>query len=255
LNDTEWMPLILRLCFFIMSIIKMTFDTKIAKELGTDSAIVFSNIEYWVGINKANRQNFFDGKFWTYNSAKAFTELFDYLSESQIKTCLSKLEKANYIEIGNYNKSSYDRTKWYSVVDKSSIGDFSLMDNSEFANGLEQNRQPIPYNKPNDKPNKEKDSDSKIDFIKLLEFYNTIYNRKLRVFPDKAKKNFTDRIKEGYLKEDIVRVFKNVKASQWHIDRNMEVATPEFLGRSMTFQMFASKEPEKEKPKDGHRNF
>jgi len=94
-----------------------------------------------------------------------------------------------------------------------------------------------------------------IDFDKLRIFFNEMFGRKARVFSTVTKNNFKGRIKEGYLKEDIVRVFKNVKASDWHKNINYDAVSPEFLSRSKTFENYASKEPEKEKPKDGHRNF
>lgn len=236
-----------------MAVIKMNFDTDIAKEVGTDAAIIFSNIEFWVGTNKANKQNFFDGKYWMYNSTKAFSELFDYLSESQIKTCLSKLEKSNYIEYGNYNKSSYDRTKWYAIVDKSTISEISPMEQTEMSNGLDENRQTIPNNKTDNKTNKDI-----INFDKLIVYYNSVYNRKVRIVPADVKKAFNLRIKEGYLKEDIVKVIDNCFNDQHHIDTNYNYATLEFLSRPKIFARYAAmehKKPTKETKQTGYQNF
>ena len=55
------------------------FDTEIAKEYGVDIAIVVSNIAFWLQKNKANGKHIHDGKVWTYNSTKAFKELFPCL--------------------------------------------------------------------------------------------------------------------------------------------------------------------------------
>lgn len=131
-----------------MTKVKMSFDPSIAKDVGTDSAILFSNIDYWVDINRANKRNFHDGKYWTYNSIKAFMEQFTWLSESQIKTCLKKLEDNNYLLSGNHNESRYDRTKWYTVIYNESISYLPQMDDSFNANTLDDNSQPIPDNKP-----------------------------------------------------------------------------------------------------------
>lgn len=229
-----------------MSIIKMNFDTEVAKKVGTDAAIVYSNIQFWIGTNEANNVNFFDGKYWMYHSIKAFCKLFDYLSESQIKTCLVKLEKNNLIETGNYNQIGYDRTKWYSIPEESTIGENSQMDLSILANPLDEISQPIQDNKTD-----------KIDFIKLLSFFNKTFNKQCRVFPVKAKKQFNERIKEGYLKEDIITVFKNVVVDEWHIEKEFKVANLEFLSRSKTFEMHSINKPKKQKVNEpqGHINY
>lgn len=119
----------------------MSFDKKVAKHVGTDAAIILSNIEFWQAKNKANNKNFHDGYYWTYNSVSAWSELFDYLTKSQIRRCLDKLESNKYVLTGNYNTSTYDRTKWYC-----SIREIHL---SESSNGFDRSNEPIPYNKPN----------------------------------------------------------------------------------------------------------
>ena len=58
-----------------------SFNTKIAKKLGMVEAVLLHNIQFWIEKSKANNKHFYKGKYWTYNSAKAFSELFDYLSE------------------------------------------------------------------------------------------------------------------------------------------------------------------------------
>ena len=133
------------------------FDEEVAKEVGTDSAIILQNIEFWQKKNQANNKNFYDGRYWTYNSVSAYEELFSWLSVKQIRTCLSKLENAGYLVVGNYNKSSYDRTKWYSSVRvKSNLQDGKLH-LPKSANQIDQMGEPIPYN------NTDNNSDNKTD--------------------------------------------------------------------------------------------
>ena len=54
-----------------------SMDNRIAKIVGADSAIILHNILFWVKRNKANRKNFHEGKTWTYNTTKAFSEIYD----------------------------------------------------------------------------------------------------------------------------------------------------------------------------------
>ena len=64
---------------------KHSFDVELAKEYGILEAILIQNIYFWIEKNKANKKHFYDGRYWTYNSKKAFSEMFPYASERQIK--------------------------------------------------------------------------------------------------------------------------------------------------------------------------
>ena len=44
-----------------MSKVKMNFEPEIAKLVGTDAAIILSNIDYWVDFNRSNNINYHDG--------------------------------------------------------------------------------------------------------------------------------------------------------------------------------------------------
>lgn len=129
-----------------------SFDIDIAAEYGIECAILLKNIYYWVEKNRANEKHFHDGNFWTYNSIKAFSELFPYISEKKVRTALKKLESNGLIITGNYNKLAYDRTTWYAITEKGKCillkgqMDFpiSKMDFSEKENGFSQNGGPIP---------------------------------------------------------------------------------------------------------------
>ena len=92
-----------------------SFDPEIAKKVGINAAILFQNISWWCEKNAANNRNIHDGKAWTYNSIAAFAELFPYFTTNQIRTALDKLEESGLIEVGNFNKTAMDRTKWYAV--------------------------------------------------------------------------------------------------------------------------------------------
>lgn len=120
------------------------FDVDIAKKLGVNAAIIYNNIKFWCLKNKANEKNFYDGNYWTYNSIKAWKELFPYFGEKQIRNALDCLVENNMIICGEYNQNRYDRTKWYGILEL-----------AERANGDNQKGEPIPYNKPDIKPYKD----------------------------------------------------------------------------------------------------
>jgi hypothetical protein len=112
-----------------------SFNIEDAKKYGVNCAVILENIRFWVAKNKANAKHSYDGKYWTYNSIKAFHELFPYLSERQIRTALDKLIEAKEIEKGNYNQNSYDQTTWYSCVN--SICQESQIDLTLKSNGID----------------------------------------------------------------------------------------------------------------------
>lgn len=94
-----------------------SFNVEYAKKYGMLEAVLISNFEFWIAKNQANGTNFFDGKYWVYNSARALAELFPYANEQQIKRALKHLREENVLIVGEYNKSNYDKTLWYTFSD------------------------------------------------------------------------------------------------------------------------------------------
>ena len=93
-------------------------DVELAKKVGFDEANMLGFVAYWVKNNRDNNRNFYDGRYWTYNSAQALTEQFPYWTRRQISGLLEKLEKMGAIVKGNYNKNKFDRSSWYALTDK-----------------------------------------------------------------------------------------------------------------------------------------
>lgn len=94
------------------------FTLSVACEYGLNEAVILQNIYYWVDKNATNNTHFHDGRYWTYNSAVAFTKQFPYFTKRQIQYTLEKLEKHGLILVGNYNKQRFDQTRWYALTDK-----------------------------------------------------------------------------------------------------------------------------------------
>lgn len=97
---------------------KHILDIGVAQLVGTNAALILENIAYWCEHNAANNANLHDGHYWTYNSTKAFGELFPYMTVNVIRTALKKLKDNKLILTGNFNKSAYDRTTWYTLTAK-----------------------------------------------------------------------------------------------------------------------------------------
>jgi len=97
-----------------------TFDTEMAKEVGIEAAIIYQNICFWVDKNKANKQNFINGYFWTYNTYKAWQELFPYMKLNTIKRAIKVLKEAGFIvvEKGLNESNKWDKTNYYRYTNK-----------------------------------------------------------------------------------------------------------------------------------------
>ena len=149
-----------------------SFDIDVAKRYGIQAAVLLKNIYFWIEKNRANETNFYDGYYWTYNSKKAFSDLFPYMTERQIDYTLKKLLDEGILITGNYNKVAYDRTLWYAITKKGySILQNCEMEETKLLNGTNENVEPIPYintnintnGKPNKKVSKKESFDDLIN--------------------------------------------------------------------------------------------
>lgn len=95
-----------------------SFDGNTAKVVGVQNAVVLQHVAFWVRLNETNQSNEVNGKHWTYNSVKGFSDYFSFLTERQIRHSLDTLVSDGYLEVGVFNKNPYDRTRWFTLTDK-----------------------------------------------------------------------------------------------------------------------------------------
>lgn len=191
------------------------FDVRIAKKYGVNCAIILQNIWHWVQKNEANDTNFHDGHYWTYNSTKAFAQLFPYLTQRQIETALKKLRDENIIITGNYNALRYDRTLWYAVTEKGKCILHSCeMDVTQNANGFPADGEPIPYR------NTDVTSDDKPYDI-IITHLNEKAGTQYRASTPKTKALIRSRLSEGFTVNDFITVIDK-KCEEWRGDGKME---------------------------------
>jgi hypothetical protein len=190
------------------------FDTDVAKEFGIEESIILQNMLFWIEKNIANQRHFYEGRYWTYNSVRAFSELFPYMTDAKIRRSLKRLEEAGMIITGRFNKVNYDRTLWYSLTEKafvkmnSSICQNEQMDLSKTVNGFVQNDKPIPDINPDAKPDTKTHIPTpaeKREDERFLIFYQN-YPRK--VGKKKARTAFNKVMKEGETLDSILSKLK-----------------------------------------------
>lgn len=94
-----------------------SFNVEVAQMYGIEEAILLENLFWWCEKNRANGKHYIQGRYWTYNSAKAFAELFPYMSPAKIRRTLVGMEEKGLIISDNFNENRYDQTKWYALTD------------------------------------------------------------------------------------------------------------------------------------------
>lgn len=194
------------------------FNIEIAEKYGVGEAILLHNICFWQKKNIANNVNYHDGRYWVYNSVQAYSELFPYYTDRQIRTILKKLEDKGCLHVGRYNKMKIDRTKWYSVNDEIMLihgikpndtksqmqlrknvnamtqnvkcnDTKSQMQVTKMSNGCAQNVKPIPYI--NTDKRKDNNTDTYVrkypSFIDFREYAITTASEKLNIKLDETK--------------------------------------------------------------------
>ncbi len=91
-------------------------DRVLASKIGLNEAVIIQQIHYWIMQNKRQKKNYYNNKWWTYNTLEEWRdETFFFWSLSTVKRTFKKLEKEGLLIVGNYNRKAYDRTKWYTI--------------------------------------------------------------------------------------------------------------------------------------------
>lgn len=89
----------------------------VAERCGANASNIFYHIAHWVIVNGYHDKNKHDGHYWMYSSVRTLAkETFGYMTENQIRYALKKLIDEGLIMTGNYNKTAYDRTLWYTLT-------------------------------------------------------------------------------------------------------------------------------------------
>lgn len=129
------------------------FKVALAKEYGIEEAILIDEFYFQITRNRANDKNFFDGRYWTYNTQKAYVDIFPYLNAGKVKRVINSLLEKGILLKGNYNANQYDRTNWYSFSDFGlCIVQKCYMDELKMTNGRVENGSPIPSTIPSTIP-------------------------------------------------------------------------------------------------------
>ena len=90
----------------------------VAERYGFEEAVFLDSIVYWYRTNRANNHNFRDGRWWTYNSIRAFEDIFPWWSAKQIRRIAASCREQGAIIAGEFNEDRRDRSLWYTPGDE-----------------------------------------------------------------------------------------------------------------------------------------
>jgi hypothetical protein len=126
-----------------------SFNIHLATYLkSADLAILLHHFDFWIDKNARANRNFHEGAYWTYDTLDDLANTFPYYSRQQIQRMIDKLVEMKVLIKGNFNKSKFDRTCWY-TYNKEFIAIYRnrYMENSESVNGNSGIDTPIPDTK------------------------------------------------------------------------------------------------------------
>ena len=123
------------------------FEVEEAQKYGIEEAILLNNLRFWLEKNRSNGKNVHDDYYWTYNSVRAYGELFPYLGEDKVYRALKKLEDLGIVKSGKFNASKYDHTKWYTIPQEYKV------DSADLQNQSPESTESFTYINPDIKPN------------------------------------------------------------------------------------------------------
>ena len=74
----------------------------VAERYGFEEAVFLHSLMFWYRTNRGNDRNFHDGRWWTYNSVKAFEEVFPWWNGGQIRRIIIRCREKGALLDGNY---------------------------------------------------------------------------------------------------------------------------------------------------------
>lgn len=96
----------------------LAVNFEVAKIAGVNAALVLSLISRRTGTVTPDGIFYDQDRVWMRASMENISERIPCLSVAEVRTALRKLKEAGLITVANFNATSYDRTKWYTLTEK-----------------------------------------------------------------------------------------------------------------------------------------
>ena len=219
---------------------------KLAIEIGLNEAIILQQIHYW--LNQSNHNH--DGKKWIYNTYDDWNKQFPFWSVMTIRRTITSLEKQNLILIANYNKASFDKTRWYSInypvvesVNRRCVQNEQTIC-SKRTDGSVQNEQTNTrdYTENTTENISMSDKSDVAPYKTIIKYLNNKVNKRFSYKSESNRKLIKARFNEGYKLDDFIKVI-DIKTNEWINDDKMKsYLQPSTLFRGSNFDKYLNQE-------------
>lgn len=235
----------------------------LAVKLGLNEALVLQQIHYWATM----KLNLKDGYYWVYNTYEDWGNQFPFMSKSTIGRVLRNLEKNKVIVVGNYNKLSFDKTKWYRIdynelnkyessasndgfvepvidVPKCNNDDVNLVSSttSERVNNTIDYTKTSTDIKPIVEPKATTIKPNDAIIKEVFDYLNKMTGKRFKASTQSNYSKVNARLNEGYTLSDIKYVIDN-KCKQWLNTDMQNYLRPDTLFRVSNFESYINEPP------------
>ncbi|WP_158231584.1 conserved phage C-terminal domain-containing protein [Sporosarcina sp. P18a] len=246
--------------------------------VGLNEALFLQQLHFRSLISKNMR----DGHLWVCKTYDQWLEEFSFLSRMTIKRTIYNLEKQGYlISTSEYNKMKIDKTKWYRI-DYTKLPALSIQDETPVAEAVPEKseleidhamfqsdttdvsfRNAVSYQsetkdctnmgRPITKELKELKELKNKDCVEkplddthvVIAYLNEQTGKQFKATSAATKKFIHARVKEGYTREDFIRVIDR-KVSQWnHHPEYRAYLRPSTLFNPTNFENYLNEQPAK----------
>lgn len=160
-------------------------------------------------------------------------------SVQQVRTFIAQLKKDEMITTeGMQYTTKLTVCNWVSYQGDSTDEQHTEQhaDNKPLTDGQQTDNKPLTTIEESKEGKEGKEGKEDI-YAQFIQIFNDFSGKKIRVFDEKAKKQFRARIKEGFTVDDFKTAIKNCKQDPFHIE-NKQYLTPEFITRADKLQKY-----------------
>lgn len=120
------------------------FRVEDAVNYGVEEAIILNNFRFSIDGHRANGTHFYEERYWTFDSVRAYCILYPFWSRRQLERIINSLIDQKVIMTGNFNRMKYDKTNWYAFVNQEEMLFLPIPPNGET-----ETRKKVPCTSPN----------------------------------------------------------------------------------------------------------
>ena len=84
---------------------------QLAEEIGFNESLLLLQLDYLIAISNHEKE----GQRWTYQSVTDIEKMFPFWSRATINRVIKSLENRGLINVGNFNRKKYDKTRWFAI--------------------------------------------------------------------------------------------------------------------------------------------